>query len=80
VVLDFGKIRHELLELEKEEKRLKSQHTSWLLNPDGSLVDWRDEAQVRAKVYAQWDENWNQQLNEMALKIGKRKAAKPESA
>ena len=39
---------------------MEKKSTSWLSNPDGSLVDWRDEDQVRAKVVAQWDENWNQ--------------------
>ena len=38
----------------------RKEPTFWLLNPDGSLVDWRNEDQVRAKVYAQSNENWNQ--------------------
>jgi hypothetical protein len=38
----------------------RSLASSWFTNPDGSPVDWRDENQVRAKVVAQWNENWNQ--------------------
>lgn len=34
----------------------------WTTNADGSLVNWKDEAQVREKIATTWTEGWDKEI------------------